>query len=204
MSEEIHEHFKSYNSPEVNSKWFGIDVSSILDPSTVDEYFSLLVDKEDVSLFETKPDQTKQQCIPTFGVKNLKEKGIESLCEDLQGQLRISLYPLRRTRFAILFAKQQSIWNRVVFAYRDVYTPAKLQKALDKLSEEDYVSKEENQKTESKSDAKEAKDVLIEMGIKTTLNMVFSLLKQTWAQMVWQKQLHQAITSQTNNGKIHV
>lgn len=199
MFEEIHEHFKSESSPEITAKWLELEVSSILDPSKADEYFSLLVEKDDISL-ETKSEQNKQQCIPIFGVTNLKEKGIEGLCESLKEKLKVSLYPLRRSQSAVLFAKQQSIWNRVVFAHRYIYTSAKLKKALEKLSEEEYVSKQEKEKKEEKKDLKDASDILIEVGVNTSLNMVFSLLRQTWAQMQWQKQLHQAITAQMGNG----
>ena len=199
MFEEVKEVFLSVNKPGIDSKWTKVDFASILSPCTVDEFFNNLVKDGDITVSHEQAGE--KHTIPMFGVTLLKEKGIELICDNLKNELKKSLYPLRHTPSAVLFTKQQILWSRIIHAHKCFYSVAKLKKALEKLSEDGHAARrQEKQTSDAKCDSKNSNDVLVETGVKTSLDLVFSLMRQTWAQLSWQKQLHQFISASSGNG----
>ena len=190
MFEELKQDSDSKKSSR-DSDWLKTDPAKLLDPGGVDELFEELVKHGEVT---AKKKEGVSYCIPQFGASTLKGKGVEVLCETLREGLRDSLQPLGRTPSTVLFKKQQSLWCRIVSAYESFYTTEKLKKALKKLSEEEQdPDKKDTKKDEAgaKKSPRTADDVLIETGVRTGLNLVFSLLRQAWAQCAWQRQMNQ-------------
>ena len=189
MFQEIDEQFKH------DQKWLKVDLTSILHPDTVDDLFTQLVERGDVTL-SPKCFKEEKHSIPMFGATNLRGKGIEVLCDSLKDGLKYSLYPLGRTPSTVRFTKQQTVWSSVIHAHKCFYSVEKLKKALEKLSEDKNASKhKEKRESEIKSGQKDASEVLVNTGVKASLDLAFSLMQQTWAQLAWQKQLHQFMMS---------
>ena len=194
----MNEEFTSTYKASHDSQWLKSDLSSVLDPKAVDGYFEHLVNLGEATLVK-RSTKDEFYSIPMFGVSSLREKGIEGVCESLRNGLKDSLRPLGHTPSTVLFKKQQVIWNRMLVAHKQFYTAEKLKKAFEMLSEETRQPSKHSDKHESGS-SRQTKDVLIETGVKTSLRLVFSLMRQAWAQYAWQTQLYQFLSSSTETG----
>ncbi len=195
MFQEVEEKFKH------DLKWLKVDFATILQRDKVDALFAQLVDKGEIILSPKCLNEEKHS-IPMFGAANLRGKGIEVLCDSLKDGLKDSLHPLGRTPSTVRFTKQQSVWGRIIYAQKALYTVEKLKKALEKLSEDKNTTrhKEKLNNEAAKRGPKDANEVLIHTGVKTSLDLAFSLMRQTWAQLAWQKQLHQIMTTSMGSG----
>ena len=193
MFQEVKEGLHFNSASKNDQKWTRVEFASILDSASTDELFKNLVQSGDITLV-SRSEQAEKRSIPLFGVNSLREKGIELICDNLQNELKDILNPLRRTPSCVMFTKQCFIWSRIVSVRKRCYDLKIIKKALEKLSDDNQLSKHKESKSE-KAEFKEPNYVLVETGVKGSLELVFSLLRQTWAQLAWQKQLYQFLSS---------
>ena len=182
-----------------DQKWLKTNLSDLLDPGGAHKLYNDLVEQNELDSIK-KEDKDTTCAFPDFKSTVLRGKGVEKLHTRLQEGLRKSLQPLGHTPSVDLFSKQEAIWRRVIMATETFYSPDKLKQTLAKLTEEEEIVESEKKKTSEDTDKKRvghrtADNVLIEAGVKTGLSLVFSLLRQVWAQSAWQRQLHQALTA---------
>lgn len=211
---EEYEQNRSSLKPGKHQEWLKTDLSSLLDPEHSSTLYNTLTnDKEITRPSGPKGHKDKEEvtcAFPDFDAAvTLKGQGVERLHERLRLELKQSLQPLGHTPSAILFARQQAVWQRVVMATETYYSPAVLRKALSQMNQEIIASKEEGE-GEEKSFTKKDEDneirktperILIEVGVKTTVSLVFSLLREAWSQSSWQRELHQALITSGKLGK---
>ena len=194
MYEEI-EQKRACKQATKDQKWLKTDLCTLLDSQNAASLYSELITHNEVTLVtRDKPDAICS--FPDFGATTLRGKGLDKLNQRLLENLRNSLQPLGRTPFSDLYTKQQAVWRRVVMATETFYTMDMLKRYLAKLTEEDIEAVDTKQDNDTnKNEIKSVDLILTEVGVKTGLSLVFSLLKQVWVQSSWQQQLHQSLIS---------
>lgn len=175
-----------------DSHWVGVDLCSLYVPKAIDKHFADLVEHGEISFSE---DSTYP--FPDFGASSLKRKCLDILCSKQWESIRNKLRPLGRTPTALFVLKQREVLSRVVRAVASYYSAESLRRigARVKVIEQQSEAKTSNSDT-CKNDSLEeltGNDVLVEAGVKTALSVVFSLLRQAWVQVAWQKQLEERV-----------
>lgn len=190
-----------------DQEWLKTDLTSSFSVETTTTLYNDLIKEGAITSVKRNEQETTTCAFPDFeAAATLRGKGIERLHERIREELRRSLQPLAQSPSACLFQKQEAIWRRIVMATEGFYSSASLKKTLAKLSEEEMIGDDVQRKkkeSEKKDGPKSADSVLIEIGIKTGLSLVFSLLRQVWVQASWQQQLHQALTASGAIGEPH-
>lgn len=185
-----------------DSYWVKVELGSFLKPSSAEKLFTELTKNEDVVSISTK--NVKVQSFPDFGASNLNTKGLGDLCKNLRGSLDQTLLPVGCTPSIILFRRQELLWKRACLALSEFYRVDSLEKTLSRVSEDDSQTDGDAKGQENGEDGdminnseeeekKSANEMLIETGVRTCLSVSFSLLRQSWAQCAWQRQLEEQV-----------
>jgi E3 ubiquitin-protein ligase HERC1 len=201
MNQEF-EQSRSAKQAGKDQQWLKTDLSDLFDGEKSNQLFSELKSQKEIVPVEKEKETIC--AFPDFGAATLKGKGVAKLNGRLREELRDSLQGLGTLPSLEIFKKQEAIWRRVVMATETFYTTSCLKGTLSKLTEEaqtDEKKKDQEQENATKKQTMTSNDVLIEVGVKTSLSLVFSLLKQVWGQLSWQRQLH---TLLTNSGSLDV
>lgn len=199
MYEEIEQKRSSKQSSK-DKKWLKTDLATLFNTENIKSLYSELVEHNEVALVKNE-DGDRISAFPDFGATTLKGKGVEKLHQRVLHEWRRSLQPLGRSELTELFIKQEAIWRRVVMATEAFYTPDMVKRSLAKLTEEDIKELEKKSDEEVKKvELKSIDMTLAEVGVKTGISLVFSLLKQIWVQSSWQRQLHEALIDSKSIG----
>lgn len=183
-------------APGQNSKWLQCDLSELFDLEKVQKFVELLTSSGELSFTEdTSPPP--QYDFPDFGANRLQPTALKHLCLELSTYLRRTISPVLETPSILILLRMGLIWERILEAFStESYTRVNIQRVITALQKEEQislegsdVSKETKEPSKASAEKKSGNEVLVEMGVKTGLSVVFSLLKQAWAQLAWQKQL---------------
>ena len=183
-------------APGQNSKWMQCDLSELFDLEKVQKFVELLTSSNELSFTEdTSP--SPQYDFPDFGANRLQPTALKHLCLELSSYLRRTVSPVLETPSVIILLRMGLVWERIVEACgAESYTRVNIQRVIAALQKEEQISlessdtsKEAKEPSKASAEKKSGNEILVEMGVKTGLSVVFSLLKQAWAQLAWQKQL---------------
>ncbi len=157
--------------------------------------------------FELLEQLVKKCSFPDFGAHLLQPAALTHICDELGTQIHQALSSLSHIPSVIVAGRMSSVWQRV---YHDISYELYSEQVLKAAQNEDEISAHsDNSETvsqvpssSSKSEVPRMKAVeekrtgntlLMELGIKTGLSVVFSLLKHAWSQIAWQKQLEEVL-----------
>ena len=164
-------------------------------------------------------EQLVQKCsFPDFGAHLLQPVALTHICDDLGTQIHQALSAVSHMPSVAVARRMSSVWKKVVNAVSfELYSNASMEHAMKAAQKEDELGVsgrvEPSQdvsrafSSSSKSDVPKAKEseekqtgntLLMEVGIKTGLTVVFSLLRHAWSQITWQKQLEQALSQSSS------
>lgn len=176
---------------EDSSNWVSIDLNSLCQPLVVEKHFAQLLQYEEV----LDEGEDRPHTFPDFGASCLNREVLQRLCLLLWRSLRKALYPLGRTPSVVLLSQQRTVWARVIHGVGEFYTQENLKTTMARLKEaEDTVSSDQKESLKQKHgsvEGRSANDILIEAGVRTGLSVIFSLLRQAWAQCAWQRQVEE-------------
>lgn len=183
-------------APGQNSKWLHRDLSELFDLEKLQKLLDILTSSDELTFTEdTGPPP--QYDFPDFGAHHLQPTALKHLCLELSGYLKRAVSPTLEIPSVMLLLRMGLVWERVLRACSsESYTRTNMQRVIAALQKEEQISLESSkvgdgvkELTKPASEKKSGNEMLVEMGVKTALSVVFSLLKQAWAQLVWQKQL---------------
>ncbi|KAL5252247.1 hypothetical protein ACHWQZ_G015137 [Mnemiopsis leidyi] len=177
----------------LNTKWVETSTSDLVDLSRTDYHFNKLLHSKEVVY-------TPGLCIDTAGVQFIEldpRKPTEDDKKELINKILLSEDELARhisstTLFSQYISKKQLLHKRILFAVSHKYHQDAI-KAETKLS-----SSSESSVDLSNSEVLHTptgNGLLLELGLKTGLSLMFSLLKQSWVQS--QVQTHSQLQTET-------
>lgn len=131
------------------------------------------------------------------------QTALSSMRESLQSHIRKSLATVSDVPSVIVASRMCSVWNKVIDACsNELVSISNVKRVLkDMQKEEDVETSTAIKTTQSLSgqlvkpeEKRTGNSLLVELGIKSGLSIVFTLLKQAWSQFAWQKQLEEALS----------
>ena len=185
-------------APGQNSKWLQCDLSELFDLDKVQKLVELLTSNNELS-FTDSTSPPPQYDFPDFGANHLQPTALKHLCLELSNSLSRTVSPVLETPSVVILFRMGLVWERILEAFSaESYSRVNIQRVIAALQKEEqislessyiYANKEIKEPSKASTEKKSGNEILVEMGVKSGLSVVFSLLKQAWAQLAWQKQL---------------
>ncbi len=178
-------------------KWAQLDVEELFTVDTLQTHFKALSDNGAFFRKDRTPPESFK--FPDFGAHELQPSAISNICSSLLANVNRSLVSLSDTPSVLVTEAMCSVWYHVLHSVTaDLLGSANVKRILTSMKEDMKIESEESL-DEVKKDTPDVKqsanDVLVETGVKTGLTVVFSLLKQAWSQLAWQKQIEQTLAA---------
>jgi hypothetical protein len=170
----------------------------------VSKIFSLesLCDIQATEELEHLEDLETKCSFPDFGAHLLQQTALKKMCNELHLQTHKALAIVSDVPSVIVADRMCALWEKVLDAYS-------VELEIASNVKRDSKSTEKDQKAEAitsvstlllaeapipiQEEKRVGSDVLVEVGIKMSLSMVFTLLRHEWSQLAWQKQVEQAL-----------
>ena len=186
-----------------NPGWVGQDMTVIFDGAEVEALVNLLIRHGEVYFM---PDSDKSPAdlheYPDFGAHRLQAAAQKNVCDEIAYYTRRAVSTVTDMPCTLFTERRVGLWRRVLGACEaHSYSDGNIRRALQaQTSEQDRGEKEVNEldTIEMKStDKSSGNEILVEIGVKSALSMMFTLLRQAWEQLAWQKQLTQTLLTST-------
>ena len=174
-------------------KWAVYDVTQIFSLEYLFKLFEDVKVKQKVKLAKKSP-------YPAFGAHQLQISALTNLCGELELQAHNMVSSVNSLPSMLVANRMEHVWTKVMTSFIELYSHRNIQSVLKNMEKEDTLSSKKNMITEGKAwevtpNGKATRNaVLVELGIKAGLSMVFTLLKQVWSQLAWNKQLISALS----------
>lgn len=171
-------------------------MSEIFELEKLAKFVETLIANDELSLTQERSLPPHYE-FPDFGANRLQPTALKHLCLELSGYLKQTVSPTLELPSFVIILKKRLVWKRILEACcSESYTHTNILRVMAALQKEEQMSMESDasqdktkELSKASSEKKGGNEMLIEMGVKTGLTVVFSLLRQAWAQMAWQKQL---------------
>lgn len=179
-------------------KWAQLDVEELFSVDSLQTHFKALSDNGAFFRKDRTPPESFK--FPDFGAHELQPSAVSNICSSLLADVNRSLVSISDTPSVLMTEAMCSVWYHVLHSVTsDLLGSSNVKRILTSMREEMKIESEESLLDETKKDTPDAKqtanDVLVEAGVRTGLTVVFSLLKQAWSQLAWQKQIEQALSA---------
>ncbi|KAL5481420.1 hypothetical protein EMCRGX_G021569 [Ephydatia muelleri] len=142
---------------------------------------------------------------PDFSASPLSTAAMTHIAQDLSQNIARAVSSVAETPALILMKRQSLVWRRVVSAREQhTYSEGNMKRALAAVQGTEaggggsVDDRKQSDVTEPLLDSPEKRtgnDVLVELGVKTGLTVVFALLRQSWSQLTWQRLIEQQLPS---------
>ncbi len=184
-------------SSVTNKKWVACDLTKIFSLESLHKL-------SEEAHYEPLVEPVVNCAFPDFGANLLQQRTLTHLCGELGAQLHQVVTVVSDVPSVIVADKMCSVWDKVFLACSSgLYSTNNVKDTLKSIQKDDKddtstkssVVKAANSATSLASQERvTGNSVLLEVGVKTSLSVIFTLLKQAWAQLLWQKQMEQALS----------
>lgn len=185
-----------------NPRWVSCDLAQVFDSRALGRLLEDITSQNEVRFIDEK-SALKTFDFPDFSSNRLSTAALVHIAQGLSQNIARAVSSVSETPAVMLMKRQSLVWRRVVSACEQhVYSESNLKRALSALQGQegegelgDDVKKQPDVSEQVDSPEKRTgNDILVELGIKTGLTVVFSLLKQSWAQLSWQRLIEQQLS----------
>lgn len=182
----------------MSGKWASYDVTRLFSPASLKEI-------PDCEEHESLEKLAARSSFPDFGAHLLQRTALAHVCADLRKHIHLALSAVSDIPSVIVAGRMSLVWDRVVEeCLSDLYSPGNVDRILksgqteeagERVAVEPSISAgSSNISRSTRSEEKlTGNSFLMEVGVKTGLSIVFSLLKQAWSQLAWQRQLEHTL-----------
>ena len=187
-------------------KWETCDLTKIFSLDSLNDITS-----EEVQYEPLNGPASSLKCeFPDFGANQLQQTALTHVCAELGACVHQSVCIVNDIPSVVVAERMCAVWDEVLQTCSiGTYSAINVKRVLAAIQKEERSDVSSPIKViidaaqVQMSEEKVAGDtILIEMGIKTSLSLVFSLFKQTWSQFVWQRQLQQALSQSLSIGPV--
>ena len=173
-------------------KWESCDITQIFSLHFLHKLLEDVKEKQSVELVENCP-------YPEFGAHKLKKNALTHLCSELELQAHGKVSSVRNLPSMLVANKMRYVWTKVMDSFNEFYSSANIQNVLAKIKKEETMS---TGKVVTKGrgllvppeENVTGNTALVEIGIMTGMSVAFTLLKQAWSQLAWNRQLSAALS----------
>ena len=152
------------------------------------------------------PEEMEAKCLfPEFGAHLLQRTALTKICGELRMRARNALAAVNDVPSVIVTNRMCSLWEGIVEAHEmdldqtcneknNLKEPERSEERLEANASSSTVTAAPHAVQAPVPDTKRTGgDLLVEVGVKMGLSVVFTLLRQQWSQLAWQKQVEQAL-----------
>ena len=166
----------SNGSDGSNPEWVRLDISKILDYSGMEVLISNMLHHNEVAL--------------------------KNVCDEIAYYTRRSVSAVIDMPSTTIIERRVGLWKRILSACEAYnYSDGSIRRAIQAQTSEQERGEREMNEMETierkTTDKLSGNDILVEIGVKSALSMMFALLRQAWEQLAWQKQLQQTLLTST-------
>ena len=188
-----------------NPRWVSCDLAQIFDSHALERLLEDITSQNEVKFMEER-SVLKPFDFPDFSANRLSHVAMVHIARSLSQNLAMAVSSVSEIPAVMLMKRQSLVWRRVVKACEQhIYSEGSLKRALAALQGPEREGESNDVKkhadTTEQVDSPEKRtgnDILVELGVKTGLTVVFSLLKQSWAQLSWQRLIEQQLSVTSN------
>lgn len=168
-------------------KWASCDVTQIFSLESLHKLLEDVKEKQAVEPFQKCP-------YSEFGAHKLHESALIHLCGELELQAHNKVSSVRNLPSMLVANLMLRVWTKVISSFNELLSSGNVQNVLANIKKEETmasgqtVTKEKSLMVHPEKSAT-GNAALVEIGIKTGLSVVFTLLKQAWSQQAWSRQL---------------
>ena len=180
----------------MSGKLASFDFAKIFSLAELQNTLETLENKE----YESVKELPRKSSFPDFGAHILHQTALAHVCEELGEHIDAALSAVRDVPSSIIAKRMCLVWDSVLAScLTEFYSDSNLCRVVKNLQKDEEsvgTSVSTSEVLVSKRVSQEkltGNALLMEVGIKTGLAVVFSLLKQAWSQMSWQRRLEQAL-----------
>ena len=178
-----------------NPEWVSVDFSKMFDGNELQGLINSMLQNGEV-FFSSTVDRTTPASFefPDFGANRLCKAAQNHLCDELAYYTRRTVSTVSDMPSVLLIERRAGVWKRVLVACEGhCYSEGNLRKALQAQASEQDPKENETEDLETSAERKSSNEVLLEIGVKSALRMMFTLLQQAWGQLAWQRQLEKTL-----------
>ena len=189
----------------MSSKWSTYDVTKLFS-------FASLHEVTECEEWVPMARLSTASSFPDFGAHLLQKAALSNVCADLRKHIHLALSGVCHVPSVFVAKRMSSVWDRVIeTCLSDSYSTGNVDRVLRALQKEGEtvvesttsssrgsVSSQGTQRGPRSEEKLTGNSFLMEVGIKTGLSLMFTLLKQAWAQHAWQLQLQQALSQSSS------
>ena len=187
-----------------NPKWVRCDLGDIFKNDSLQKLMDDIVAHHEVTFTEDTSVPPPYD-FPDFGASRLQAAALKHVCSELGRYLDRAVAPVTDIPSVMILQRRAIVWERVIQAcQQQIYSDTNLRRVFAALKKGEEGSVEEKgkrgreegkkddaSKVEQSSEKLSGNQILVEVGVKAGLSVVFSLLRQAWAQLAWQKQFEE-------------
>lgn len=184
-------------------EWVNLDISRLLDYAGMEQLIAKMLRIHEVFFMpEFNRSPAEKQEYPDFGANRLQTTGQKNVIDEIAYYTRRAVSTVTDMPCMAITERRVGLWRRVLGACEaHSYSDGNIRRAIQsQTSEQDRGEKEvdETDTIERRPVEKlSGNEILVEIGVKSTLTMMFTLLRQAWQQLAWQKQLEQTLATST-------
>lgn len=184
-------------------EWVNVDRKKLLDYTGMEELIAKMLRIHEVFFMpEFNRSPAEKHEFPDFGAHRLSKDGQTNVIEEIAYYTRRAVSTVTDMPCMAIAERRAGLWRRMLSAVEShCYSEGNIRRALQAQTSE----QDRGEKVEEETDAIERRTteklsgnkILVEIGVKSTLTMMFSLLRQAWQQLAWQKQLERTLATST-------
>ena len=184
-----------------NPEWVNMDFSMLMDYTAMEELIIKMLQLHEVFFMpEFNRSLPELMQYPDFGTNHFQKAAQDNIIDELAYHTRRSVSTVTDMPSYSIMERRVGLWRRLLAAFEaDCYSDGNIRRAIQaQTSEQDRGEKDvdETDTIERRTTEKlSGNDILVEVGVKSTMAMMFALLRQAWEQLAWQKQLEQTLAT---------
>ena len=183
-----------------NPEWVRLNFSQMFDEAHLQGLLRSMVRHSEI-YFTPSADKTPLSSyeFPDFGANRVRRVAQDHLCEELAYYARRAVAAVTDMPSLLLVERRAAVWKRIRIAFEaHCYSDGNIRRAIQsQTSEQDRGEKESDALglAITSTEKTTGNEVLIEVGVKSALGMMFSLLRQAWSQLAWQRKLEETLAA---------
>ena len=183
-----------------NPRWVSCDLTQIFDSHALGRLLEDITSHNEAKFVDEK-SVIRPYEFPDFSASPPSTAALVHIAQDLSQNIARAVSSVAETPALMLMKRQSLVWQRVVSAREQhTYSEGNLKRALATLqgTEGSFDVRKQSDVAEALLDSPEKRvgnEILVELGVKTGLTVVFALLRQCWSQLTWQKLIEQQLPS---------
>ena len=183
-----------------HQEWAELDFSLLMDYKAMEELIKKMLRIHEAFFMPDFNRSADRMEYPDFGANRLMKYAQTNVIDEIAYYSRRAVMAIVDMPCMDIVERRAGLWRRVIEGVEGhCYSDGNIRRAIQAQTSEEDRGEREIDETESierrSTERLSGNEILIEIGVQSTLAMMFALLRQAWEQLAWQKQLEQTLAT---------